>query len=148
MGLNHDLFSSGAVTFSTRAQGTFINQTAGGTGAPVYAGGHDYHAVAFVGTFGNTGTLFAYGHTASTGDGTTALGSIIFGSSNFSAAAFDLRTDTLSGLGTAYQYLSGQVKVDSGGTVNGALVIISYGARSAGTSPAACGIGAVGSSYV
>lgn len=147
MGLNHDLFSSGAVTFKTTASGTFINETAGGTGAPAYAGNHDYHAAVFVGTMANVGTLFVYGHTAPTGDGTTALGSIAFGSNNGAVAAFDFRTDVLTGLGTAYAYWSAQVKVQSGGTFAGALLLVDYNARSSGTSPAAVGVGALGTLY-
>lgn len=148
MPLYHDLFSSGAAAISARAHGSFVNATYGGTGAPVFAGRHANHAVLVTGSFGNTGTIFAYAHSASDGGGTTAIGSIVFGSGNFSAAAFDITTDTLLTIGTGYAWVSGQVKVDSGGTVAGALSIISYNARTAGTTPAANGIGALGTSYV
>lgn len=147
MGINHDLLSSGAAAFTTLAQGSVVNTTAGGTGAPVFAANHTNHAIIAVGTFGNTGTIFAYGHTAANGGGTVVLGSIRFGSGNFSAAGFDVTSDTLLNLGTAYAYVSGQLRVDSGGTFSGALFVLSYNARTAGTTPLANGIGAVGSSY-
>ncbi len=147
MPLYHDLLSSGVVAFSARASGSVVNTTVGGTGNPVFAGNHANHAIVALGTFGNTGTVFVYGHTSSAGNGTTALGSVIFGSGNFSAVGFDVTSDTLLALGTAYAWLSAQLKVDAGGTFGGALAIMSYNSRNAGTTPTANGIGALGSSY-
>lgn len=148
MGLNHDLFSSGAVTFTTAASGTFINGVSGGTGAPVFAGDHAYHAAAFFGTLANNGTIIVYGHTASTGDGTAVLGSVVAGSANGAVAAYDFKTDTLLGLGTAYSHYSAQISVESGGTWRGALVLIDYNSRTQGTTPTAAGIAALGTKYV
>lgn len=128
--------------------GSAIALTAGGTGAPVFAGDYEYHAAIFAGTIGNTGTLFVFGHTDSTGSGTTALGSVIFGSTNAAAVVFEVKSDTLTTIGTAYNYLSTQAKVDSGGTFTGALFILSSWPRSAGTTPAANGWAAVGTSLV
>lgn len=147
MGINHDIFSSGAVNFSSRAMGTFINGASGGTGNPITAANHAYHAAVFFGTMANVGTLIVYGHTASTGDGTAVLGSIVSGSSNGQAVAFDFKADTLLNLGTAYTWYSAQVAVEAGGTWRGALVLMDYNSRSAGTTPAANGISALGTLY-
>lgn len=146
MGPNHDLFSSGAAKWTVTASGTFINGIAGGTGAPVYAGNHEYHAVAFMGTIANDGTIVVYGHTASTGDGTAQLGSVAVGSGN-GIAAFDFKADTLLGLGTSYVYYSALAHVPSGGTWRGALVLIDYNALNAGTTPAANGVSTLGTLY-
>jgi len=151
VGINHDIFSSGGVAFTTTASGTFINETAGGTGAPVFAGNHDYHAAAFFGTLGNNGSVVVYGHFNSTGGGTTTLGSVSAGSAN-GIAAFDFRTDALLALGTVgagtyFTHYSAQIVVPAGGTWRGALVLVDYNARTAGTTPAAVGISALGTRY-
>ncbi len=145
----HDYFSSGALTFNLRAHMT--NGTTGtpygGTGAPVFAGDHAYHAALFTGTTtGAAGSIVVYGHTASTGDGTAILGSVVFAADQ-KYIAFDLDGDTLTGLGTAYSYISAQVLVATAGTAVGDLTILSYNPRSAGTTPAACGIDALGTLY-
>lgn len=147
MGINHDLFSSGAAAFNALAAGSVVNAVAGGTGAPVFAGRHNNHALVAIGTFGNDGTLLAYGHNSSVGGGTAVLGSLVFGSGNYSAAAIDITSDALLALGTAYAYVSGQIRIPAGGTFGGALALISYNARSAGSTPAANGIGALGTFY-
>jgi hypothetical protein len=116
------------------AGGSFVNVTAGGTGAPVFAGDYSYHAIVFAGTIGNVGTLFAYAHTTATGGGTTAIGSIVFGSSNVGAIIYEVSTNTLTGIGTNYQFISGQIKVEAGGTLGGGLAVISTNPVSAPTS--------------
>lgn len=116
------------------AGGSFVNTTAGGTGAPVFAGDYSYHAIVFAGTVGNVGTLFAYAHTTATGGGTTAIGSIVFGSSNVGAIIYEVSTNTLTGIGTNYQFISGQIKVEAGGTLGGGLAVISTNPVSAPTS--------------
>jgi hypothetical protein len=141
----HTLFENSRIA-RMGALGSTINTFAGGTGAPVYAGDHEYHAIIFAGTIGNVGTLWAYGHTGAAGEGTTVLGSIAFGSTNSAAVVYEVKSDTLTGLGTNYTYLSGGVTVQSGGTLTGALFILSTWPRSAGTTPAANGYSAVGTS--
>jgi hypothetical protein len=116
------------------AGGSFVNTTAGGTGAPVFAGDYSYHAIVFTGTIGNVGTLFAYAHTTATGGGTTAIGSIVFGSSNVGAVIYEVATPVLTGIGTLYQFISGQIKVEAGGTLGGGLAVISTNPVSAPTS--------------
>lgn len=139
-----NLYASSRVVF--QAAGSFVNSTYGGTGAPAYAGDYEYHEVAFVGSAGNTGTLWAYAHTNSSGGGTTVIGSVVFGSSNAPAVTMSVKSDTLTAIGTAYTYLSGQIRVDSGGTCAGALVVLSTWPRTEGTTAAANGWGAVGTS--
>lgn len=140
--MSHTLFENSRV--KALASGSFVNATYGGTGAPVSAADYEYHAILAIGSFGNTGTVFAFAHKNSSGGGTTAIGSIVFGSSDFSAVVYEVKSDVLTGLGTDYTHLSGQIKVDAGGTVAGALSVISTWPRSAGTAPAANGYGAVG----
>jgi hypothetical protein len=143
--MNRTQFENDLIT-RMASLGSAINTFAGGTGAPVFAGDHANHAIQFVGTIGNTGTLWAYGHTSSAGNGTTVLGSAPFGSSNLPAVIYDVKSDALLRLGTAYTYLSGGVTVDAGGTLTGALFVRSYNPRTAGTVPAALGYAAVGTS--
>jgi hypothetical protein len=140
----HTLFENSRTVF--QAGGSFVNATYSGTGAPAYAADYEYHAIKFEGTVGNTGTLWAYGHRTSTGGGTTVIGSVIFGSSNAPGVIFEVKADTLTALGTDFVYLSGQMRVDSGGTLAGALTVLSTWPKSAGTTPAANGWGAVGTS--
>ncbi len=140
----HTLFENSRVTF--QVGGSIVNTTLGGTGAPAYAADYEYHAIMFNGTVGNTGTLWAYAHTNSSGAGTTVIGSVIFGSSTAPAVAFEVKSDTLTAIGSDFTYVSGQIRVDSGGTLGGALSIISTWPKSAGTTPLANGYGAVGTS--
>jgi hypothetical protein len=140
----HTLFENSRTTFL--AGGSFVNATYGGTGAPAYAGDYEYLAVKFEGTVGNTGTLYAYAHNTSAGGGTTVIGSVIFGSSNSPGVIFEVKANTLSAIGTDYAYVSGQIKVDASGTLGGGLSIISTWPKSSGTTPAATGWGAVGTS--
>lgn len=140
--MSHTLFENSRI--KALAGGSFVNATYGGTGAPVSAADYEYHAIIVSGTLGNTGTIFAYAHTASTGDGTTVIGSIAFGSSSAGQAVFEVKSDVLTAIGTAYTHISGQVRVDAGGTVGGALFVMSTQPRSAGTTPAANGYSAVG----
>jgi hypothetical protein len=141
----HTLFENSRIT-RMASLGSAINTFAAGTGAPVYAGDHEYHAIIFAGTVGNVGTLWAYAHTSSAGDGTTVIGSVPFGSTNSPALVFEVKSDTLTAIGTDYTYLSGGVTVQSGGTLTGALFVLSTWPRSAGTTPAANGYAAVGTS--
>lgn len=149
----HDLFSSGAVAVHQFNQsGSFApGVTDLGTGAPIYAGNHAYHAICFVGTAAGgaaaVGSLVVYGATAATGDGTAVLGSVAL-SRGTGAQVFDLKADTLMGLGTAYTHLSAQVIVATGSVdVRGAAFVLSYHPRSAGTTPAAAGIRSLGTLY-
>jgi hypothetical protein len=126
---------------NTVASGTFINATSAGTLTPVFTGNHQYHALVFAGTIANTGTLFAYAATNAAGSNMYVLGSAVFGSSNFGAAIFEVKTDVIGGLGTVnngtsdngtyYTHFTGQVKVDSGGTATGALIVVSSQPRTA-----------------
>lgn len=140
----HTLFENSRVAF--QAGGSFVNAVYAGTGTPVSAADYEYHAVAVVGTIGNVGTLFAFAHKNSSGGGTTPIGSVIFGSSNSPGVVYEVKSDTLTALGTDYTHISGQLKVEAGGTVAGVLQILSTWPRSAGTTPAANGWGAVGTS--
>ena len=140
----HTLFENSRTVF--QAGGSFVGATYSGTGAPAYAADYEYHAIKFEGSVGNTGTLFAYAHNASNGGGTTLIGSVIFGSSNNPGVIFEVKADTLSNYGTAYNYVSGQLKVDAGGTLAGVLSVLSTWPKTAGTTPAANGWGAVGTS--
>jgi hypothetical protein len=147
----HDFFSSGAVAISQRHDsGTFAPGAVGGTGNPVFAGNHNYHAAIFIGTLSGAaavGSMIVYGHTSSTGDGTTALGTLAL-TAGTGAAVFDFKTDTLLGLGTAYTYISAQLLIATGSVdCRGALFIESYDPRSAGTTPAANGIRSLGTLY-
>jgi hypothetical protein len=143
--MGHTLFENSRIT-AQAALGSAIATTKAGTLTPAYAGDHEYHAVIFAGTMGNTGTLWAFAHTNSGGSNPTAIGSVIFGSTNAPAVVYEVKSDTLTNIGTAYTYLSGQVSVDSGGTFTGNLFILSTWPRSAGTTPAANGWAAVGTS--
>lgn len=123
------------------ANGSVANTTVGGTLTPVFAGNHQYHALVFSGTFGNTGTLFAYAASNSAGSNLYLLGSAIFGSTNVGAAIFEVKTDVIGGLGTVnngtndngtyYTHFTGQVKADAGGTLAGALMVVSTQPRTA-----------------
>lgn len=134
--------------FTTLASGSFVNAVVGGTGAPAFAGDYEYHTAIFNGTIGNTGTLIVYGHTTSTGGGTAVLGSVVFGSGNASAVAFEIASPVLTGLGTDYQYVSAQLSIPAGGTLGGALSIISTMPSSAGgTGVAYNNLAALGTLY-
>lgn len=149
----HDLFSSGAVQISQFNQsGSFApGVTDLGTGAPIYAGNHAYHAVCFIGTAAGgaaaVGSLVVYAATASTGDGTTVLGSVAL-TRGTGAQVFDLKADTLTNSGTAYTHISAQLIVATGSVdVRGAAFVFSYHPRTAGTTPAAAGIRSLGTLY-
>ena len=153
----HDFYSGGNVAISQRHDsGTFAPGATGGTGNPIYAGNHAYHAAIFLGTIGGpggaVGTLNVFGHYDSTGGGTTLLGTTAL-TAGTGAAVFDFKADTLLTLGTVgsgtyYSYISTQVLVASGSVdVRGALIIQSYHPRSAGTTPAAAGIRLLGTRY-
>ena len=151
----HDFFSGGNVAITHRA--LITNGTTGvpygGTGDPVFAGAHAYHAALFQGTWGDAaGTLFVYGHFNSSGGGTSLLGTTIIGTAQKNVV-FDFKTDALTGLGTVnngtyYNWISAQVTPVTAGTVRGNLSILSYHPRSAGTTPLAAGIDALGTRYV
>lgn len=143
--MSHTLFENARIA-RMAALGSAINTFAAGTGAPVSAADYEYHAVIFAGTIGNVGTLWAYAHTSSAGDGTTVIGSIPFGSTNQPAVVYEVKSDTLTALGTSFTHLSGGVTVQSGGTLTGALFVLSTWPRSAGTTPNAAGWWAVGTS--
>lgn len=123
------------------ANGSFVNTTTTGTLTPVFVGNHQYHALVFSGTFGNTGTLFAYAASNAAGSNTYLLGSAIFGSTNIGAAIYEVKTDVIGGLGTVqngtldngtyYTHFTGQLKVDAGGTLAGALIVVSSQPRTA-----------------
>ena len=152
----HDFFSSGNVAISQRHDsGTFAPGAVGGTGVPVYAGNHAYHAAVFVGTLsgaGAVGTLNVYGHYNATGGGTTLLGTTAL-TAGTGAAVFDFKTDTLLSLGTVgsgttFSYISTQAIIATGSVdCRGALFIQSYPPRSAGTTAAAAGIRLLGTLY-
>ena len=143
--MSHTLFENSRI-WPQASMGSAINTAKAGTGAPAYAGDYEYHAVIFAGTIGNTGTLWAFANKTSAGNGTTVIGSVIFGSTNSPAVVFEVKSDTLTAIGTDYTYISGQVSVDSGGTIQGNLFILSTWPKSAGTTPAANGWAAVGTS--
>lgn len=145
--MGHTLFENSRIG-AEAPLGSAINVFAGGTGAPVYAGDYEYHAILFVGTVGNVGTLWAYAHTNSSGGGTTVIGSVPFGSTDSPALVYEVKSDTLTAIGTAYTHISGGITVQSGGTLTGALFVLSHQPRSAGTTPAANGYAAVGTSLV
>lgn len=147
----HDLFSSGAVAISQRHDsGTFAPGAVGGTGNPVFAGNHAYHAAVFIGTLSGAnacGSMILYGHTASTGDGTTAIGTLAM-TAGTGAVVYDIKADQLLTAGTAYTHLSAQVIIPTGSVdCRGALFIMSYGPRTAGTTPSAAGIRTLGTAY-
>jgi hypothetical protein len=92
-----------------------------------------------------------FGHFNASGGGTSLLGTTIVGSAQ-QFAVFDLKTDTLTalgtvGVGTYYTHISAQVTTVTGGTITGTLAILSYHPRSAGTTPAAAGVNAIGTRY-
>ena len=140
--------------FTTVGAGTFINaQNVGGTiGGVVNAGAYEQHAVVFLGTLGNTGTINVYACTNSGGSSPNQLVSLTVGSAAFSngmpGAGIMVKSDVLSSVqggtsGTAFTHIAAAGTVDSGGTWRGALVIISTQSRNAGGS--AGGMSAIGS---
>ena len=152
----HDFFSGGNVAISQRHDsGTFAPGAVGGTGNPIFAGGHAYHAAVFLGTLsgaGAVGTLNVYAHYNSTGGGTTLLGTTAL-TAGTGAAIFDFKTDTLVSLGTVgsgtyYSYVSTQLIIATGSAdCRGALFFESYHPRNAGTTAAAAGIRLLGTLY-
>ena len=147
----HDLFSSGALAISQRHDtGTFAPGAVGGTGNPVDASGYAYNAAVFVGTLSGAnavGSLVVYGHTSSTGAGTTTLGSVAL-TAGTGACVYEIKSDVLTNLGTAYTWISTQLVVATGSVdCRGALFIAQYGPRNAGTTPAASGIRTLGTLY-
>ena len=121
--------------FTTLASGTFIDgQNAGGTAAGVVsAGAYEYHLVAFFGTLANNGTINVYACTNSGGSSPAVLKTLNCGSANGDGAAIDVRSNTLTSLGTQYTHLAAAGTVETGGTWRGALVIVSYWPHSAPT---------------
>lgn len=139
--------------FTTVGAGTFISgQNIGGTaGGVVSAGLYEQHAVVFLGTLGNTGTINAYGCTNSAGSSPNLIASLVVGSAAFSngmpGAGIMIKSDVLNSLqggtsGTAFTHLAAAGTVDAGGTWRGALSIISTQPRTAGT---VLGLAAIGS---
>jgi len=148
---HHDLFKSGHIALSNRrgdagVAGAIYTTAAGGTGSPVFAGNHEYHAAVFFGSVSGPGTLFVYKHTDSAGAGTALHGSVTYaGGTN--PVVYEIKSDTLGATdGTPYTYLSCQLAMASGGTAFGALMLLSYRPRSTGGAPASNGIGALGTS--
>lgn len=128
------------------AAGTFINGAFGGTvnGAPLARA--EYHSVVWLGTLANNGTLNVYGCTNSAGSNPVIVKSLPFGSSNSPAVAVDVKTSALgslsAALGTTYTHLGAYGTVESGGTVRGALFIMSYAQRT--LPPGTTGLAAYG----
>lgn len=121
--------------FTTLASGTFIDgQNAGGTAAGVVsAGAYEYNLVAFLGTIANHGTINVYACTNSGGSSPAVLKTLNVGSGNGGGAAIDVRSNTLTSLGTQYTHIAAAGTVEAGGTWRGALTIISYWPHSAPT---------------
>lgn len=144
----HTLFENSRV-WPQAPLGSSVGVTKAGTLTPAFAGDYEYHAVAFFGSLGNTGTLWAYASTNAGGSNNTVIGSVIFGSSNNPAVVYEVKADTLTALntsGTTFTHIGAQISVDAGGTLYGGLVILSTWPKSAGTTPAANGWAAVGTS--
>lgn len=154
----HDFFSSGNIGFITANQsGSFAPGASDlGTGAPAFAGDYAYHSFVFVGTAAggaaDVGSIVVYASYNSVGGGTTVLGSVGL-TRGTGVQAFDLKTDTLTSLGTVgsgtyYDYVSAQLVVAAGSVdVRGAFFGLSYHPRTAGTTPAAVGIRTLGTRY-
>lgn len=142
----HDFFKSGDVQVRAPQSGTFINEQTNGTAAAYFAGDYEYHAAVFAGTLANTGTIFVFGAKDASATSPRALGSVVAGSGN-GLAVFEFKTDTLTNLGTDYTHWTAQLKVDSGGTWRGGLLLLDHGARTKGTSAAAVGISALGTLF-
>ncbi|HEX6293354.1 MAG TPA: hypothetical protein VFZ66_29505 [Herpetosiphonaceae bacterium] len=145
MARNHTLFENSRLT--TIGGGSIVNTTLAGTAAgTVPATDYQYHAYTFAGTIGNTGTVFVY----AVGAGLTnsLLGSLVFGSSTGQGIIYEVKSDVLSSAGTGYTHFGANLKVDSGGTLGGAFFCLSTTARTAGTTPAANGYAAVGTTLV
>ena len=87
----HTLFENSRV-WPQGALGSSVGVTKAGTLTPAFAGDYEYHAVAFFGSLGNTGTLWAYAATNSAGSNNTVIGSVIFGSSNSPAVVFEVKS--------------------------------------------------------
>lgn len=120
--------------FTTLASGTFINGNFGGTLAGVIAAGdYEYNLFAFFGTMANNGTINVYGCTNSGGSSPAVLKTLNCGSADGDGAAIDVRSNTLTSLGTQYTHLAMAGTVESGGTWRGAFVAISYWPKSAPT---------------
>jgi len=141
----HTLFENSAITALPNTAGTIGNTTVDGTTVgTVLANVYEYNALIYAGTLANTGTAFVY---ALGGGGTTVLGSVIATASNTGCLIYEVKSDTLVGLGTKYNALGALIKVDSGGTWRGGAFWLQRVARSAGTSdPSAAGWGVVGTS--
>lgn len=140
----HTFFENVRITPLTVAAGTIINATAQGTAqGTVAVADYEYHALCYAGTIANTGTIFVYA--MASGQTSSVLGSIEVGSSNGNAI-FEVKSDTVTNEGTIYTHLGANIVVDSGGTWRGAAFWASHQPRSAGTTPAALGWAAVGTS--
>ena len=140
----HNLFDNARIL--TLASGTFINGATGGTLNGMPLGYAENHSVVWAGTFANNGTLNVYGCTDAAGSNPRLVKSLAFGSSNSPAVAVDVDSSAFGSLsasvGTTYTHLGAYGTVESGGTVRGALFILSHNLRSApaGTT----GLGAYG----
>ena len=117
--------------------GSFVGQaTMGGTiKGVVFAGDYEYHLAVFVGTVGNLGTLSVWGCTNAGGSNPTLVQTITFGSGN-GVPAIEVKTDFLSTLaaGTQFPYITASGSVPAGGTLTGALAILSTWPRNYGGS--------------
>lgn len=135
--------------WQTLAAGTFINGNFGGTaGGVVSAADYEYHAVVFLGTFANNGTINVYTCENAAGSSPRVIATLNVGSANGQAAGVDVKSDALGTYlttGTNYAWLSAAGTVESGGTWRGALAIVSQWARTAGTTTPALGLAAYGS---
>lgn len=143
----HNILESTRI--QTLAAGTFVGANFGGTaGGVVSAADYEYHAVAFLGTFANNGTINVYACENSAGSSPRVFATLNVGSGNGQYAGIDVKSDylgTFAASGTSYAFLSAAGTVESGGTWRGALTIISQWPRTAGTTPAALGALAYGS---
>lgn len=137
------------VTPLVNMAGTIVNTTANGTslGTPsVYD--YEYHALTYVGSIANTGTVFVYAIGASQTN--LLLGSYILGSISSNSFIWEIKADAYNAAlaggtgGTIYTHLGANIAVDAGGTWRGAAAWYSHQPRTAGTAPLALGWGSVG----
>ena len=140
--------------FTTVGAGTFISgQNIGGTiGGVVSAGAYEQHAIVFLGTLGNTGTINVYACTNSGGSSPNVLVSMNVGSAGgtngLGGAGIMIKSDAINSVqggtgGTAFTHLAVAGTVDAGGTWRGALAIISTQPRTGGTVLGLSSIGSV-----
>jgi len=135
--------------FTTLAAGTFIGASFGGTaGGVVSAGLYEQHAVVFLGTLANNGTINVYACTNSAGSSPNVIATLNVGSANGAGAAVMLNSAVINSVqggtsGTAFTHIAAAGTVESGGTWRGALAIISTQPR--GFAGSAAGLASVGS---